>query len=339
MVSRIKFGSLAEATVTAILAVSPLVGCGSDTKTASERTSQERLLMTKEETEECPLRDSGVVMDSGAVDSGNASDSATDASDGAVSAANCGANDQTACRVTTAFTTGSFGSVNAAIAAAPDGDIIMVRGHCAAATVNGRFGLTFAGPSPATGCGFNGPTDTQLRAEIDGLSVTNSTAISVRFLNFVNSVADGLTFSNTRASNATCNCAANNAQDGFQLDSATSAVLNQNRAQRNVDGFQVNRSNTSIVTNGTSTLNTGDGIAVSGSMGINVVANIVTNNGGNGIVFTNSNTSVALGNTIRGNGDGLVNFVSCTNSQVIGNNVNDNQCNAFPNVPIPSDSF
>jgi parallel beta-helix repeat protein len=319
--------AFAKATATTLLTVGTFVGCG-DAKTSgsgSEHTALARqATMTKEEIDECPE----VAKDSGAV----TPDSGTGGGDSgaAPSARDCGANDTTACSVRSAFLFRTFTGRTAlqdAINAGTDGDFLQVQGHCGAATLTGRTGVTIQGPFPTTGCGFNGPGPNDLTAEVDGLTVTGSTAVSVLFLNLVNSV-DGLSFVNSTAGVGTCNCAAHNTGDGVQVLGTNGAFITQTLSELNNDGFQIDRSTNFAITSNTATANTDTGILVTNSSFISVIGNLVTNNG-TGVNFMRTQASTAAGNTIRNNGDGLTDLISCSNSMVFGNNVPAAGCGLF----------
>jgi hypothetical protein len=308
-----------------------------------------------EKEEECPLvpKDSGVpVKDSGVPvkDSGvpnedaepEIPDAGRDASDAgdAAAAANCGATDTTTCSATSGITGRSFtgaGALQSAINATTGADFIMVRGHCPAATVTGRVGVTIQGPFPATGCGINGPGRADLTAEIDGLTVVGSTGVTVNFLNLVNSATDGVSFTNSSSSTAFCNCAARNFADGFESNNSRLITFTSNLSELNTDGFQANGSTFVTVASNTANANTGTGILVVNSNLVSVVNNIVTNNG-TGINFIGSQQGTASANTLTGNGNQNDNLINCSNSSVFGSNVpinNPTFCGLSILVPTP----
>jgi parallel beta-helix repeat protein len=328
------FWAFAKATATTLLTVGPLVGCG-DAKTSgsgSERTAlAHQAMMTKEEVEECPeaAKDSGAVTPDAGNDAGD--------SGSAPAASDCGANDTTTCTVTSAFLFRTFTGRTAlqdAINAGTDGDFLQVRGHCGAATLTGRTGVTIQGPFPTTGCGFNGPGPNDLSAEVDGLTVTGSTAVSVLFLNLVNST-DGLSFVNSTAAVGTCNCAAHNSADGVQVLGTNGAFVTQTLSELNNDGIQIDRSANFAITSNRATANSGTGILVTNSSFISVIANQVTNNGQFGINFTGSTNGFAAGNTLTGNANQTDNLINCSLSSVFGDNVPAGGCGLSTLVPIP----
>jgi parallel beta-helix repeat protein len=320
----------AFASASSLLAVGSVVGCGSNAKSSEPTATTQQRWMSKEEVEECPevAKDSGIVIPDAGSDSG---DSGT-----APAASDCGANDRTTCSVTSFFLNRTFTGRTAlqdAFNAGTDGDFLQVRGHCGAATLTGRTGVTIQGPFPTTGCGFNGPGANTLTAEVDGLTVTRSTGVSVLFLNLVNST-NGLAFVNSTSGVATCTCAAHNSGDGIQVSGTNGAFVTQTLSELNNIGFDVTRSQNFAVTSNTATAND-TGIRVANSSFISVFNNIVTNNDNFGIVFTGTVGSSAAANTIRNNGDGLTDLISCSTSQVFGNNVPADGC-GLSSVVIPT---
>jgi parallel beta-helix repeat protein len=303
--------------------------------------------MTKDQAEECPIamRDSGAPTEDGSEP--EVPDAGTDASDAAppVAPADCRATDTTACSVTAFSPEGVTTRTSAAggpalqqvISATTDGAFITVAGHCGAATLSGRVGVTITGPTPTTGCGFFGPGATDLTAEIDGLTVVGSSGVVVKFVNLVNSATDGLSFTNSSAPFAFCNCAANNLADGLQVNNTQIAAISQNRSERNNDGIQVNNSPSTSVFNNTTTANIATGIVVANSDFASVVSNQVTNNG-TGILVQASNFVTVAGNTVTNNAQFGILFQGVTNSTASGNTLtgNGNQVDNFINCQAGS---
>jgi parallel beta-helix repeat protein len=237
-------------------------------------------------------------------------------------ASDCGATDATPCRVASAFTFSTFTDLQSAINASSDGDILTVTGRCGSGSVVNRTNLTIQGNFPSGGCGFNGPSATQLGGEVQGLTVVNSINFSARFLNLVNSTGDGLAIVNSTTPLVSCNCAAFNANDGVRLTGTIAAVVSQTLSEANTIGIESDDTETVVIGNNTVTANNNIGILVANATNNNVSFNIVTNNGGRGILLAATTQSLVTGNTIRGNGDGLVDLITCVdNSQAFGSNV------------------
>jgi parallel beta-helix repeat protein len=301
MGNRYAYRAFAKMPALALLLAGAHLGCSGNAQTGSgERgtestnTSEQPLLSAEADQETC---DGGATGDP----------------PGDPSPSDCGATDTTACRVTNGFRT--FRTLQAAINAVGNNAVLTVTGHCAGATVSRRTNLTIQGPFPTTGCGVNGPGPRTLRAEVDGLAVQNSTNVTVRFLNLVNSAADGVGFDNTTNPSASCVCAAFNGNDGVRMTGGTTGIFSQVLSEGNGQGIESNGTSTVIITSNTVTANTGNGIFVRNATSQNVSFNVVTNNGGAGILFRNVTASLATGNTIRNNGDGLTNLIECIRSR------------------------
>lgn len=311
MGNRYAYRAFAKMPALALLLAGAHLGCSGNAQTGSGEpgtestaTSDQPLLSAEADHETCD----------GETDGG-----ATDDPPGDPSPSDCGARTTTACRVTSGFRT--FRTLQAAINAVGNNAVLNVTGHCAGATVSGRTNLTIQGP--IVFCGANGPGTTTLRATVDGITVRNSTNISVQFLNLVNSGADGVSFDNTINPLVQCACASFNGGNGVRMTGGTTGIFSLIRSQANGQGIESSGTNTVIITSNTVTANLGDGIFVRNATGQNVSFNVVTNNGGAGILFQNVTASLATGNTIRNNGDGLTNLIECTlrSRNNFGNNV------------------
>jgi parallel beta-helix repeat protein len=308
MENRDAYRALAKLPALALLLAGAQLGCGGNAQTAgsgdpgTEKTvTSEQTLLSAEVDDDTLDRDTDGVK---------VADPPSDPA-----ATDCGATSTTTCKVRSAALFRSFKTLQAAINARGSNDLLTVTGHCAGATVSGSTNLTIQGPFPTTGCGFNGPSPTQLKAEVDGLAVRNSVNVLVQFLNLVKSTADGVGFDNTINPSVSCVCAAFNTKDGVRMTGGTTGILSQIRSEANGQGIESNGTNTVIIADSTVTANKGNGIFVANATSQNVSFNIVTNNGGAGILFQNVTFSLASGNTIRNNGDGLTNLIRCINSQ------------------------
>jgi parallel beta-helix repeat protein len=314
MGNRFAYRAFAKMPALALLLAGAHLGCSGNAQTGSgepgtesTNTSDQPLLSAEADHETCD---------------GDSDGGATADPPGDPSPSDCGARTTTACRVTNGFRT--FRSLQAAINAVGNNAVLNVTGHCAGATVSRRTNLTIQGPF--VGCGFNGPGTTTLRATVDGITVRDSTNITVQFLNLVNSGADGVSFDNTINPLVQCACASFNGGDGVRVTGGTrgtNGIFSQIRSQANGQGIESSGTSGVLITSNTVTANRGNGIFVRNATAQNVSGNVVTNNGGAGILFQNVTASIATGNTIRNNGDGLTNLIECAlrSRNNIGTNV------------------
>jgi parallel beta-helix repeat protein len=301
--------TFAKTAALTILVVGPVFGCG-DAK-SSGGGGKDDTASSNTVSGENVAKDLEQMCDGGTTAPDPPKDPPTD----------CGVGVTAACRVTSGLTFDRFTSLQAAINAAFDGDVLTVSGRCSSAIVDGRTNLTIQGTMTSAGCGFNGPSPTGTRGVVfGGLEIANSTNILIRGLNLVRSQGDGVSIDNSVTPIVTCNCFAFNFDAGLQMNGVTAAVVSQNLSEQNLIGLESNGTQTVIIANNTVTANRRTGILVQGSDGNNVSSNIVTGNGGDGILFLDSTFGLASANTIRRNGDGRTDRVVCTNSQVFGNN-------------------
>ncbi len=259
----------------------------------------------------------------------------------------CGTGPAAPCVVTVSGMGRTFDRLQAAVAAAPNGATLSVRGTCSGPVrIVGRTGLTLEGEPPtSTTCLEPGALRSTVRGsggDHEVVDVVQSTNVVLRFLNLVDGDDTGLEFKQSHGGRIECGCVARNAGEGIELDGGgrheivTSLVMENtgdgivlkrgagrtrvhaSRVERNGDdGIELEAgSHDSVVTDTVVRDNAEDGIDLDDADQNQLRANRVEGNGrdparDNGIELREADANVVDGNTIAGNADGLVDRVRC----------------------------